>query len=177
MKARAAAIAAILGLDIFGAPLAAGAQQAGKISRIGVPSSQSPEGYRALLVLRDGLRKLGYVEGQTPDLEVAEVRITFEEVDPIIGAYDRVRYKLAVEALGEDGQRVDVRTSVLVIVEADGEILWLGGTEWFDFGRGGGGSVSLQGISDGFVWSSTVKLRVVGFADDKVATDAVIVFR
>ncbi len=139
-------VAAVLVLYIFGMPLVAGAQ-GGKTSRIGVPSFSA----------------------------VAEVRITFETVDVVIGAYDRVRYKLAVEALGEDGQRVDVRTSALVIVESGGEILWLGGTEWFDFGRGDGGSVTLAGISDGFLWSSTVKLRVVGFADDKVATDAIVV--
>ena len=107
---------------------------------------------------------------------VAEVRITFEKVDVIIGAYDRVRYKVTVEALDEDGERVDVPTYGLVFLQSDGEILWLGGKEWFDFGRGGGGFVRLEGISDGFLWSSTVKLRVVGFADDKVATDAVIVF-
>jgi len=111
-----------------------------------------------------------------PDPKLAEVRITFEEVDVIIGAYDRVRYKVTVEALDEDGERVGVPTYALVLLESDGEIVWLGGREWFDFGRGGGGFVRLEGISDGFLWSSTVKLRVVGFADEKVVTDAVIVF-
>ena len=111
-----------------------------------------------------------------PDPKVAEVRITFEEVDVIIGAYDRVRYSVTVEALDENSERVDVLTYALAILESDGEILWLGGKEWFDFGRRGGGFVRLEGISDGFVWSSTVKLRVVGFADEKVANDAVIVF-
>src|SRR5712692_11309389 len=110
--------AAALVLDIFGMPLVAGAQ-GGKTSRSSVPSFSA----------------------------VAEIRITFEKVDVVIGAYDRLRYKLAVEALGEDGQRVDVRASAGVMGESDGELLWLSGTEWFDFGRGDGGAVWLEGVS------------------------------
>lgn len=57
----------ILVLGLFAAPLAAGAEQSGKVFRIGLLSNVSPthpEGARLWGALIHGLRDLGYVEGQ-----------------------------------------------------------------------------------------------------------------
>jgi len=56
-------------LSILAAPLFAEAQQTRKIPRVGVLGGRSPEGSPPILALRDGLRELGYVEGQTIALE------------------------------------------------------------------------------------------------------------
>ena len=53
------------------APLVAGAQQAGKIPRIGVLVSGLPPGeHPCVLAFRRGLTDLGYMEGRTHVLEV-----------------------------------------------------------------------------------------------------------
>ncbi len=84
-----------LALSVLGAPLAAAPQQSGKVARIGMLflGSPSTQGSRLELV-REELRKLGYVEGQT---------ITFE-VRWANGRLDRV-HELATELVGA---RVDL---------------------------------------------------------------------
>jgi putative ABC transport system substrate-binding protein len=79
---------------LFG-PLAAGAQQAGKVYRIGFLGSASAEGvYTDLLQgLRAGLRELGYVEGRI----VFEYRFTEGKYDRLPGvAAELVRSKVDV---------------------------------------------------------------------------------
>ena len=51
------------GLALLAAPLAAGAQPAGKVYRVGILSSDAPQDPR-VVELREGLRALGYIEGQ-----------------------------------------------------------------------------------------------------------------
>jgi len=62
----------ILALDLLLASLLAEAQPAGKVPRIGVLMQGTPPGAPGdeLDVFRQGLRDLGYVEGQTIALEV-----------------------------------------------------------------------------------------------------------
>jgi putative ABC transport system substrate-binding protein len=59
----------ILTLALLVAPLAAEAQPLATIPRIGVLAPGQPAGHRALAAFRQGLRDLGYVEGQTIRLE------------------------------------------------------------------------------------------------------------
>jgi len=62
------AVVLILGLAL--APLAVEAQQAGKVYRIGWLSSASPSaGVACLQAFKDGLRELGYSEGQNLAIE------------------------------------------------------------------------------------------------------------
>jgi putative tryptophan/tyrosine transport system substrate-binding protein len=68
MRLSAVGLIVTLALAMFVAPLAAGAQQTGKIPRIGVLSPSSPP-YPSLDAFRQGLRDLGYVEGQNILLE------------------------------------------------------------------------------------------------------------
>jgi putative ABC transport system substrate-binding protein len=69
-----AALAAALALCVFGAPLTAGAQQAGRINRVGVFAPGSASGGDQFQELRkafrEGLRDLGWVEGQNVVLEM-----------------------------------------------------------------------------------------------------------
>ena len=64
-------ISALVGGSILAAPLAAGAQQAGKVYRIGVlvPGS-SAEAAPFVGVFRQGLRELGFVEGKNLVIEL-----------------------------------------------------------------------------------------------------------
>jgi ABC-type uncharacterized transport system substrate-binding protein len=55
-------------VGLLAAPLAAEAQQAGKMARVGVLSSTDPRSTRGGFF--DGLRELGWIEGQTVTLEV-----------------------------------------------------------------------------------------------------------
>ena len=54
---------------LLAAPLAAEAQQAGKVYRIGILHVVPPDTSRGFAALRQGLRSLGYVEGQNIALE------------------------------------------------------------------------------------------------------------
>jgi putative ABC transport system substrate-binding protein len=66
MKVTRAALAVALALGLLAVPLAAEAQQAGRIWRIGLLDYGSPDPTRLAWwrALQDGLRDLGYVEGQ-----------------------------------------------------------------------------------------------------------------
>jgi putative ABC transport system substrate-binding protein len=55
-------------LGLLGASLCAAAQQAGRVARVGVLLNSS--GTENLRDLREGLRELGYIEGQTIILDV-----------------------------------------------------------------------------------------------------------
>jgi putative ABC transport system substrate-binding protein len=58
-------LAVVLALSLALVPLAADAQSAGKVHRIGCLSLQRPEGDRSwVAAFRQGLRDLGYAEGE-----------------------------------------------------------------------------------------------------------------
>src|SRR5690242_16261176 len=83
----------ILSGGLLAAPLAIDAQQAGKSPRIGWLSAGAPpdpflEGFR------DGLRKLGYVEGQTIDFEIRHARGSLEAL--YAGAAELAQSNVAV---------------------------------------------------------------------------------
>jgi len=72
MSCKAFGLIAALALGaLIVAPLAAAGQQTRKIPRVGVLGGQSPEDSPAppILALRQGLRELGYVEGQNIAIE------------------------------------------------------------------------------------------------------------
>jgi hypothetical protein len=73
-------VLASLALAFLAAPLAAGAQQPPKIPRIGYLGAFTPSAGAPLLeAFRQGLRELGYVEGQTISIDRA---IPFTQVTP-----------------------------------------------------------------------------------------------
>src|SRR6266850_3099311 len=102
--------------------LAVEAQQARKVPRIGVLGGQSPEMSPPILALREGLRELGYVEGQNiaiewrwahgraerfPELTIELVEL---KVDVIVAASNP-----AVRA----AQRVTRTTPIVMVFVAD----------------------------------------------------------
>ena len=66
---RLVGLAVVFTLSLFVAPLAAAAQQAGKMPRIGILTLASSASTPILQAFRDGLRELGYVESQNIALE------------------------------------------------------------------------------------------------------------
>jgi len=94
MKVTRAALTVVLAFGILAAPLAAEAQQAGKVYRIGFLGTGSEGLYTDLLQgLRAGLRELGYVEGRS----VFEYRFADDKHDRLPGlATELVRSKVDV---------------------------------------------------------------------------------
>src|SRR5262249_3220491 len=84
-------------LALLVAPLAAEAQQAGKVARVGIlflgsPSTPSP---RTELV-REELRRLGYVEGQTIVYEIRSAAGRLDRVRPLANELVRARVDVIV---------------------------------------------------------------------------------
>ncbi|MEC4681045.1 MAG: hypothetical protein VST67_10155, partial [Nitrospirota bacterium] len=71
MKLRVIGIICTLVIVLLGAPLPGEAQQAGKVYRIGYLTSRlgSPATNSMYIAFRQGLRELGYVEGQNLVIE------------------------------------------------------------------------------------------------------------
>lgn len=68
MTPRTTGLAAVMAVLLFAAPLTAPAQQAGKVARLGVLCVRRPS-QPNLAAFKDGLRELGWVEGQTLIIE------------------------------------------------------------------------------------------------------------
>jgi putative ABC transport system substrate-binding protein len=104
---------------LLAAPLAAEAQQVGKIPRIGVLSGNHPDNDSCLELLRSGFSDLGYSEGRTYSLEIrwAEGRGDFSRLAP-----DLVKTKpdLIVTFTGVATEAAKQATSTIPIVMAVG---------------------------------------------------------
>ena len=92
------ALAAILGLGILAAPLATEAQQTGEVPRIGI-LHVSPPTSTGLQALRQGLRDLGYIEGQNIILEYRWPREHSERLPAL--AAELVQLKVDVIVTGD----------------------------------------------------------------------------
>jgi putative tryptophan/tyrosine transport system substrate-binding protein len=103
MMIRGAALVAVLAASLLAAPLAADAQQAGMVPRIGWLGATSPSDRPPLLdAFRQGLRELGWVEGQNI---VIDYRYAEGRVDRLPDlAADLVRLKVdLIASLGTQG--------------------------------------------------------------------------
>jgi putative ABC transport system substrate-binding protein len=80
-----------LGLMLLAAPLATEAQQAGKLSRVGVLANGSAATSPPVDAFRHGLRDLGHVEGQNIALEIRWAEGRFERLPEL--AAELVRWK------------------------------------------------------------------------------------
>ena len=69
MKLRAIGLISTLALGLLAGPLPAEAQQAGKVPRIAILSIGRPGPLETIDALRQGLRDLGYIEGQNIIIE------------------------------------------------------------------------------------------------------------
>ena len=85
----------VLALNLILAPLAAEAQTAGKVYRIGFLGAASARQYSAQVdAMRRGLRDLGYVEGRNLTIDYRWADGRYERLDPL--AVELVRLKVDV---------------------------------------------------------------------------------
>jgi hypothetical protein len=75
----------ILFLSLLAAPLVAGAQPAGKVPTIGfVTHNTAAQNTQAFEIFAQGLRELGYIDGQTITIERRYVEGQFERVPALV---------------------------------------------------------------------------------------------
>jgi ABC-type uncharacterized transport system substrate-binding protein len=88
----------VLTLALLAAPLATGAQQAGRAYRIGFLGSTSPSGLYAQTVeaLRQGLRDLGYVEGKNLAIEYRWAQGKYDRLPDLAAELVRLKVDLIV---------------------------------------------------------------------------------
>ena len=104
MMVRGVALVAVLAVSLLAAPLAADAQQAGKVPRIGFLSLTSPSDRPPLLdAFRQRLRELGWVEGQNIviDYRYAEGRV--DRLPDLAAELVRLKVDLIVASVGTQG--------------------------------------------------------------------------
>jgi ABC-type uncharacterized transport system substrate-binding protein len=78
-------VACLVTLSLFAAPMVAGAQPAGKVPTIGfVTHNTAAQNTQAFEVFAQGLRELGYIEGQTITIERRYVEGQFERVPALV---------------------------------------------------------------------------------------------
>src|SRR5262252_151495 len=84
----------ILAVSVTFAPLAAGAQPATKVPRVGILIAGSSPGQSYLSAFRQGLHELGYVEGQSIAIEYRWAEGKYERLPDL--AAELVRLKVDV---------------------------------------------------------------------------------
>src|SRR3989304_1866611 len=125
MKRRGIGIIAVLLISILTPPLAAEAQQAGKVYRIGFLSPSSPSdperlaspfGERGLAAFRQGLRGLGYVEGQSIAIEYRWAEGRFERLPDLAAELVRLKVDVIVSVVTQASLAAKNATRTIPIV-------------------------------------------------------------
>ena len=125
MEVKLTRVAALLVLTVglYTAPVAAEAQQAGKVYRIGnlwnVPPT-APDVSRILEAFRQGLRELGYVEGQNIEIEWRFAEGRFERFPDLVAELVRLKVDVIVTVTNSGAQAAKQATSTIPIVVAAG---------------------------------------------------------
>ncbi len=110
---------ALLAVFLLGAPLAAEAQAPAKVPRIGFLSSRSPtETAPYLGVFRQGLRELGYVEGQNIAIEYRFAEGRPERLPALAAELVRLKVDVMVTTASPAPQAAKQATSTIPIVFA-----------------------------------------------------------
>jgi putative ABC transport system substrate-binding protein len=114
-------LAVILALSLNVAPLAAGAQQAARLPRIGVLFASTPAATSHLLDgLRQGLREHGYVEGQHIILERRYGQAGAERMSDVAAELVRLKVDVLVAATDPATAALRQQTQTIPIVMANG---------------------------------------------------------
>jgi len=125
MQRRGIGIIAVLLISILTPPLAAEAQQAGKVHRIGFLSPSSPSdperlaspfGERGLAAFRQGLRDLGYVEGQNIAIEYRWAEGRFERLPDLAAELVRLKVDVIVSVVTQATLAAKNATGTIPIV-------------------------------------------------------------
>jgi putative ABC transport system substrate-binding protein len=119
MKPTSLIISLTLALSLLAAPLGAEAQQAGKVPRIGFISMWAgPSDNAQLDAFRQGLRALGYVEGQNVALEIRYAGDRFEKLPDLAAELVRLKVDVIVTQSGVAGMAAKEATQTIPIVMA-----------------------------------------------------------
>src|SRR6266852_3267101 len=106
-----------LAVFLLAGPLAAEAQAPAKVSRIGFLSSRSPaDTARYLDAFRQGLRELGYVEGQTIAIEYRFAEGQPERLPGLAAELVRLKVDVIVTTAGPAPPAAKQATSTIPIV-------------------------------------------------------------
>jgi putative ABC transport system substrate-binding protein len=120
-----AALAAAFAIGLLLAPLVADAQPAGKVYRIGYLSPTSPSdperlaspfGERGLAAFRQGLRELGYVEGQNIAIENRWAEGKFERLPDLAAELVRLKVDVIVSVVTQASLAAKNATRTIPIV-------------------------------------------------------------
>jgi putative tryptophan/tyrosine transport system substrate-binding protein len=113
------------GVAALAVPLAVGAQQAGKVYRIGYLSPSSPSdperlaspfGERGLAAFRQGLRELGYVEGKNIAIEKRWAEGKFERLPDLAAELVRLKVDIIVSVVTQASLAAKNATRTIPIV-------------------------------------------------------------
>jgi putative ABC transport system substrate-binding protein len=134
-------------LVLVAAPLAADAQQAGKVARVGVIEATSPSSGRPILdAFREGLRELGYTEGQNLIIEERWAEERPERFPALIAELVRLSPDVIVVGSNPGSQAAkDAKTRIPVVFAAVSDPVGRGIVA--SLGRPGG---NLTGVSLSF---------------------------
>jgi putative ABC transport system substrate-binding protein len=138
-----------LSLALLGTPMAAEAQGS-TAARIGMLSLASPESMRPLLgAFRDGMRELGYAEGQNVTIEVRYAAGSAEKLPAL--AAELVSLNVAVIVAGSSQAVSAARkaTTVIPIVAAGGDLLGIGAVK--SLARPDGNITGLSNLTTDFI--------------------------
>jgi ABC-type uncharacterized transport system substrate-binding protein len=114
-------LAVVLAVSLMLAPLAAGAQQAARLPRIGVLFASTPAATSHLLDgLRQGLREHGYVEGQHIILERRYGQAGTERMSDVAAELVRLKVDVLVAATDPATAALRQQTQTIPIVMANG---------------------------------------------------------
>src|SRR5262245_13842324 len=115
------ALPTILALFLLTAPLAADAQQAGKVPRVGVLANGSAATSPAVDAFRQGLRDFGYVEDQNIALEIRWAEGRFERLPDLAAELVRWKPNVLVTAgpYGLQAARRATATIPIVMISCD----------------------------------------------------------
>jgi putative ABC transport system substrate-binding protein len=122
-KSKLAAVVLTLALGLLAGPLAAGAQQSPKVARIGFISGSSPAtAGHTFEAFRQGLRDLGYVEGQNLAIEARWAEGKAERFPDLIA--DLIRSKVNVIVVASTagavaGKKANVTIPIVFAAVAD----------------------------------------------------------
>ena len=118
MKRSAALLIATLALGILGMPLAAGAQQAGKVYRVGFLWDSPAVWPHALEGFRQGLRDLGWVEGRNIVVEYRWAEGRFDRLPGLVEELVRLKVDVIVAPTSIYAAAAKRATSTIPIVFA-----------------------------------------------------------
>jgi putative tryptophan/tyrosine transport system substrate-binding protein len=111
-------IGLVLALSLALAPLAADAQQPGKVYRIGILTATRPEASHLWAAFFQGLRELGYVEGQNVIIESRFFGDRIEQLPALAAELVRLQVDVIVTGAAPEPEAAKRATSTIPIVTA-----------------------------------------------------------